>query len=1095
MARAGDEPVEALVVLDAAPPLPSRATPGQVRTALTATAADTQRPVADLVRAHGGRVLNSFWLQNMLLVEAPPRTLQRLAAAPSVDRLIPNLRVDAPEPDAQRRVLQVDEDGATWGLRRIGADRVHDELGVTGEGVRIAVLDTGVDITHPDLAGRMVTDDPSDPAYPGGWIAFDAAGLPVPSTPHDSAFHGTHVAGTALGGDASGVRIGVAPGAELMAAQVLSGGSGTLAQLIAGLQWAMSPTDVNGDPAGAPAHVINLSLGSCTVVQELIEPVRRLRAAGIFLSVAVGNDDPFTCPSCGAYGAASPANIYEAVAVGATDVADDVADLSCGEVQQRTSWPAPPADWPERFVKPDLSAPGVDVLSASLFGGYLRLSGTSMAAPHVAGAAALIRQADPDMSVDEAVAALAVTAFFDDRYGPERPNPRFGWGRIDAYEAVAYARLRSGIRGVVTDATTGEPLAGVVLTRTDNGHTVVTDAAGRFQLRMPPGTHEVELSRFGYETVRRPVEVPDGAFTDLTVALPLAPRGTVAGTVTYQGSAVPGVTVRVRDVPETFEAVTDHQGRYRLTEVPVGVYEVEAEMYDGALSAPATVTVTAGGTATADLELPDAPATQRVSLSTAFAQGNGASQWASISGDGRYVAFGSLADNLAGPAANGEWDVFVHDRVTGTTELVSVAYDGGPADGFSLSPRLSADGRYVGFNSNATNLVEGGTPVTDAYVRDLREGVTELVSVAYDGGPADGPSGAPVLSADGRFAAFSSDATNLVPDDTNGVSDVFVRDRVTGTTERISTAFGGGDADGLSIDPSISADGRYVAFTSVASNLVEGGYDGPRAVYVHDRQTGVTRRVPVPGEGDSGSPVLSGDGRTVVFDHALTTFALRQVYAYDLDTGKLELITVSHDGAGMADNLVSAGVPNYDGTLVAFSALAANLVPGDTNGADDIFVRDRRTGTTIRVTAGIDGGEADDRSALPVLSADGRYVAFQSHASNLVRHDTNGLMDVFVHDLQADRPQARFAVWDVRVQPDPARPRQPVTVQAKIRNVGDATGTYEAVLRVDGEVVATATHELRPGAHRLVRFHIRPTDVGDHLVAVGPVTVRLTVRG
>src|SRR5690606_36641097 len=176
-----------------------------------------------------------------------------------------------------------------------------------------------------------------------------------------------------------------------------------------------------------------------------------------------------------------------------------------------------------------------------------------------------------------------------------------------------------------------------------------------------------------------------------------------------------------------------------------------------------------------------------------------------------------------------------------------------------------------------------------------------LISVTYDGSPADGTSFAPSLSADGRYAVFHSDATNLVPDDTNGVPDVFVRDRATGTTERLSTAYGGGEADGLSIDPSISADGRYVAFTSAAGNLVEGGYDGPRAVYVHDRQTGVTQRVPVPGQGDSGSPVLSGDGRTVVFDHALTTFALRQVYAYDLDTGKLALIAAPYDGAGMSD--------------------------------------------------------------------------------------------------------------------------------------------------------------------------------------------------
>jgi subtilisin family serine protease len=251
LAADGDERVEALVVMEQVPDLGEvRGRPAKVVGRLRSTATSSQQGVVDAVRSGDGRVEGGFWLKNMLLVEATPETLADVAHVDGVDRLIPNFTLSLPADSEPEVRSEAPAGPQTWGLERIGAGRVQDELGVTGAGVRVAVLDTGVDVQHPDLAGALVTDDPSDPTSPGGWMEFDAAGRPVTSSPRDSAEHGTHVAGTVVGGDASGTRIGVAPDAELMAAMVIPGGQGTLTQVIAGMEWALAPYDADGQAAG-----------------------------------------------------------------------------------------------------------------------------------------------------------------------------------------------------------------------------------------------------------------------------------------------------------------------------------------------------------------------------------------------------------------------------------------------------------------------------------------------------------------------------------------------------------------------------------------------------------------------------------------------------------------------------------------------------------------------------------------------------------------------------------------------------------------------------------------------------------------------------
>jgi len=401
---------------------------------------------------------------------------------------------------------------------------------------------------------------------------------------------------------------------------------------------------------------------------------------------------------------------------------------------------------------------------------------------------------------------------------------------------------------------------------------------------------------------------------------------------------------------------------------------------------------------------------QRVSLSSRGSEGNGdCGYWASISADGRYVAFQSLASNLVLNDTNDVDDIFVHDRQTGETARVSLSSGGTEGNGGSGKPSISADGRYVAFTSDAAKLVPGDTNgVVDVFVHDRQTGETARVSLSSGGTEGNGNSYIVGISADGRYVAFwSEDATNLVPDDTNAASDIFVHDRQTGETARVSLSSGGSEGNGHCWDASISADGRYVAFHSLASNLVPDDTNGESDVFVHDRQTGETARVSLSsggteGNSSSGSPSISADGRYVAFVSLATNLVpgdnkFWDTFVHDRQTGQTTRVSMSSGGkkgnGGSGNPSISA-----DGRYVAFNSDATNLVPGDTNGVVDVFVHDRQTGQTVRVSLSWDGSEGNDASCNPSISADGRYVAFWSDATNLVPDDTNGFPDIFVQD-------------------------------------------------------------------------------------------------
>ncbi len=405
--------------------------------------------------------------------------------------------------------------------------------------------------------------------------------------------------------------------------------------------------------------------------------------------------------------------------------------------------------------------------------------------------------------------------------------------------------------------------------------------------------------------------------------------------------------------------------------------------------------------------------TTRVSMATGGGQGNGPSFYSAISADGRYVAFDSYATNLVPGDTTNTSDIFVHDRQTGHTTRVSVATDGGEANSSSYFPAISADGRYVAFSSSASNLVPGDTNnAPDIFVHDRQTGQTTRVNVATDGGEANGFSFDLAISADGRYVAFASSANNLVPGDTNEWTDIFAYDRLTGQTTRVSVTTGGGEPNGSSSAPAISGDGRYVAFTSWASNLVPGDTNGQHDIFVCDVWTGQTTRVSVaPGGGEangpgSDEPAISADGQHVAFTSAASnlvpndTNGVSDVFVHDRSTGQTARMSVGLFGQ-QGNRASHTPASSADGNLVVFDSAATNLVPGDTNGLVEPFVRDRATGTLSRAMVRSDGAQAIGGSgnSSAAISADGRYVAFSSPATSLTTRTTTQFgRDVFVHD-------------------------------------------------------------------------------------------------
>ena len=582
--------------------LKNRSKRGQaVLDALTSTAGTSQRAAAATASKVRGLTATTYWLTNVMVVEGDSATLAKVATTLAKDPAVSRVRAERSYPliepiDPKVAVLAA-AGTPEWGVAKIGADNAWAD-NILGQGVVVATIDTGVEYTHPALVDHYLGNN-GDGSFTHDFNWWDPTGLCEDAAPCDNVAHGTHTMGTILGGDGPGPftpDIGVAPGAKWIAAKGCEVIDCSESSLLSSGQFVLAPTDLNGENANPDLRpdIVSNSWGGGPGDPFYAETVAAWRAAGIIPVFSSGNPGPF----CGEGG--SPGDFNEVFSVGATDIDDVIADFS--------------GRGPSAYgkVNPDVSAPGVDVVSSVPGDGYEAFSGTSMAAPHVAGTLALLISADNTLrgNFDAATAAIRTTAVdrLDDSCGgaPDGdPNNVYGDGRIDAGAAAALVATGGTLSGTITDTATGLPISGAEVTA-DNGtrpFSTSTDADGNYAMLLAAGTYTVSAASFGYFGAVVPnVVIVTDEITDQDLGLDPLPRFTVSGTVSSaeNGSPIPDVTVRAVGTPVD-PVTTNAAGQYSL-ELPIGTFELSASA-DGCTETGSAEITSAGDDVTQDFAL------------------------------------------------------------------------------------------------------------------------------------------------------------------------------------------------------------------------------------------------------------------------------------------------------------------------------------------------------------------------------------------------------------------------------------------------------------------------------------------------------------
>ncbi|EKF85510.1 Ig-like domain-containing protein [Methanobacterium formicicum] len=460
--------------------------------------------------------------------------------------------------------------------------------------------------------------------------------------------------------------------------------------------------------------------------------------------------------------------------------------------------------------------------------------------------------------------------------------------------------------------------------------------------------------------------------------------------------------------------------------------------------------------------------TELVSIHTNGSQSaNGYSYEPSISADGHYIAFSSNANNLIDNDTNYCSDIFVRDRLLNITERISISNTGEEGNGDSYEPSISSDGRYVTFTSYASNLVSNDVNgYRDVFVRDRLLNVTQRLSVSSTGEEGNGDSYEPSISSDGCYVTFYSYASNLVENDTNGVNDIFVYNRLLKTIKLISISFNGEEANSDSYEPFISTDGNFIVFTSYASNLVENDTNDASDVFVFHQKLNTIKRVSVSfddgnGNNDSFEPCISSDGRYIAFSSFTSNLVendtnIRDVFIFDQISGVTERVSISNADEKSIENNYNPSISG-DGRYVAF--VSGNTKPAVSKSLSsfenedeivDIFVCDLWSKITRKITISSTGEEANANSEDPVISGNGQYVAFRSYATNLVQGYDNDYGNIFVHDI--DNTASISAV----LYPDIVKSGDQITVRVYSPNSAHITvlilgKTFEMDKRADGQ--------------------------------------------
>ncbi|KPI33045.1 peptidase S8 and S53 subtilisin kexin sedolisin [Actinobacteria bacterium OV450] len=575
----------------------------KAETVLRAKREHAARSQAEVIKALDGAKAEytSYWIVNAVRVVGSRKLAGTLAQRPEVARIDADDKVTLPKPAEGKREKAV-ADAVEWNVDRIKAPQVWDQLGVRGEGIVVANIDSGVDYTHPAVNGQYRGKN-ADGSYDHNYNWFDPAGVCPTAAPCDNNDHGTHTMGTMVGDDGGANKIGVAPGAKWIAAKGCESNSCSEASLLAAGQWIVAPTDLGGHnprPDLAP-HVVNNSWGSATHDDWYRQIVDTWRAAGIFPAFSNGNSGP-GCATSG-----SPGDYASSYSSGAFDVNGAIASFS-----SRGAGPG-------GIVKPNIAAPGVNVRSSVPGGAYEAFSGTSMASPHTAATVALLWSAAPALEGDVAQTEQLLNGTAQDTDngqcgGNAADNNVFGEGKLDAFAAVSGAPRGAigAVSGTVRSA--GAPVAGAKVTAAGPiGRTTTTAADGTYTFRsLSVGDYTLTASKFGYDQQTSTATVTENATATGDFTLVQAPSAKLTGTVTSAAGPAAGATVTVTDTPVT--ATADEQGRFEVT-LPHGTYEVRAAHSSRCVTDGSARTTVAGDTTVA-LTLPERTDTYGYACST-----------------------------------------------------------------------------------------------------------------------------------------------------------------------------------------------------------------------------------------------------------------------------------------------------------------------------------------------------------------------------------------------------------------------------------------------------------------------------------------------
>ncbi|RXI97889.1 PEGA domain-containing protein [Anaerobacillus alkaliphilus] len=527
-----------------------------VKGKLQQRAAASQKALSEALSAleEKGKVKQkeSLWVINAITATVDQEALELLQQHEDVERITLDQVIELPEIKIEESKPRLPE----WGLEKIYATKVWGDYGLKGKGIVVGIMDTGVDGSHEAL---MHNYRGRDGKHQYSWIDLSGNNY---ATPGDGHGHGTHVAGTAVGGG-KGEPIGVAPEAEWIAAKIFSdGGSTTLSAIHRAFEWFIAP---GGDPSKAP-HVVNNSWGNANTYNlEFYEDVQAWVSAGIFPLFSAGNEGP------GSQTIGSPGSFPDSFAIGATDKNDQVASFSS---RGPVFW-ADESGNQQRLIKPDVSAPGHQIYSAWPSvrgqGKYHTISGTSMAAPHVSGAIALIYQANPNLTIDEVKTLLKETARTESFMG-NVPNDVYGHGIINVYQAVTQAAYAGRVSGTIRTSDGAEVQAKVSV---PSQNMQVSTSNGEFQLSIREGKHTVKLEAFGYKTLEAEVTVTKGQTTEVSLLLQASSRYSVTGKVVEEGTdhGVAFAYIRVKGTPLT-SVRTNELGEFAIQAVPAGTYEM-----------------------------------------------------------------------------------------------------------------------------------------------------------------------------------------------------------------------------------------------------------------------------------------------------------------------------------------------------------------------------------------------------------------------------------------------------------------------------------------------------------------------------------------